>query len=400
MNEFNHLALLFKSDEMVMTDNAIFLDSISVIWLDLACPAPTNLRSTGRTETTINLSWQGEATEFAVVYMQRNTEESLSDTLYTEDNTCSLTGLEPASSYAIHVFGFCGTDRTFPTEPSNTIYINTQTPCYAPTNLEVLDVTWQSVRLAVNSQTTNKEMNIWAQDTNRYPNVNYSIGYTRDTTTFTSLYEVLNIPYYARTRAICAPGDTSEWSNTVEFTTLPVPVCGTPSNLAAEVDYDNMTADLTWTPGENNQYAYVFYREASTSQFDTTMAQEPDHFTLRNLRANTSYVWRLMGYCDNMLYSEDVESTFSTTPSANESVLGFGRALKVRAYQGQIIVENPSHLFIKALQLYTPEGKAMGYYDVNSTENVFVRTAAKSQILLVKVFGENGNQATFKVLVW
>ena len=166
------------------------------------------------------------------------------------------------------------------------------------------------------------------------------------------------------------------------------------------MDYDNLTAELTWTPGENNQYAYVFYREASTSQFDTTMAQEPDHFTLRNLRANTSYVWRLMGYCDNMLYSEDVESTFSTTPSANESVLGFGRALDVRAYQGQIIVENPSHLFIKALQLYTPEGKAMGYYDVNSTENVFVRTAAKSQILLVKVFGENGNQATFKVLVW
>ena len=400
VNEFNHLALLFKSDEMVMTDNAIFLDSISVIWLDLACPAPTNLRSTGRTETTINLSWQGEATEFAVVYMQRNTEESLSDTLYTEDNTCSLTGLEPASSYAIHVFGFCGTDRTFPTEPSNTIYINTQTPCYAPTNLEVLDVTWQSVRLAVNSQTTNKEMNIWAQDADRYPTVNYSIAYTRDTTTFTSLYEVLNIPYYARTRAICAPGDTSEWSNTVEFTTLPVPVCGTPSNLAAEVDYDNLTADLTWTPGENNQYAYVFYREASTSQFDTTMAQEPDHFTLRNLRANTSYVWRLMGYCDNMLYSEDVESTFSTTPSANESVLGFGRALDVRAYQGQIIVENPSHLFIKAIQLYTPEGKSLGYYDVNSTENVFVRTGAQSRILLVKVYGENGNQATFKVLAW
>lgn len=215
----------------------------------------------------------------------------------------------------------------------------------------------------------------------------------------TGLFAELEFPYYAQVRAICSPGDSSAWSERVEFTTEPLPECGTPSNLKADVDVEGKTATLTWKMGVNNDYVMLLTKEASAAKFDTT-GSYAESFIMRDLKLNTTYTWKLTGYCDDYIQSQEASATFSTEATATESVNGFAGSLRVFAENHQLVVENPEGQFIRALEVYSLDGKLLETYSANTYENVFVVTDVMQRMVLVRVIGSVNRYATYKVLLF
>ncbi len=380
------------------SEHSLWVNAFGIDWESFFCPAVTNIRQSNLTKTSVDISWSGESLEYAVIYKPRAVEV-IPDTLYTEESSCTLDSLTPGTAYEYFIVGYCEPGRLNPSEPSETRYFNTVAECLVPT-IEVIDgsVTWQSATFAMSSEEKTRMLNIYAQNLTAYPGINYFIDTERDTLTVTGLYAAINIPYYARVRAICAVGDSSAWSEPVSFTTLPLPACGTPTGLDSKVDLEARTATLSWTNGENNQYQLLMHKTAEAPVFDSVGA-EGTSYTIYDLTLNTTYVWRLRGVCeDGLLVSEIAESDFSTKESAIESVNGFN-GLKVRVSNNQIIVENPDNLYLKAIEVFAADGKLQRTYPVNSSENVFIYHDLQKGMALIRVIGADDETATYKAVI-
>lgn len=394
-----HVAVYTDFDLSDLTEeHSLFMDTLNVVWENIVCDPVSDIRQSGLTKTSVDISWKGQSLEYAVVYKPR--KETGYDTVFTREESCTLSDLLPGTAYEYFVLGYCEEGHRNPSLPSQTRYFNTIAECTVPT-LEVIDgsVTWQSVRFAMGSPEKTRIINIYAQDREKYPEINYFVSNNeRDTLTVTGLFGAINIPYYAKVRAICAIGDSSDWSSDVSFTTEPVPNCGMPSNLASKVDVDRKVAELSWNNGENNQYQIMMIKEASASKFDTTVAMG-NTFMVYDLKLNTSYAWKLMAYCEDYLYSKEVGTQFSTEVSSVESVSGFAQALKVRVSDNQIIVENPEHLYIKSLDVFSVNGKLLRSYSANTTENVFIYHDLQEGLALIRVVGPDNTSATYKAVI-
>ncbi|MDE6694642.1 MAG: fibronectin type III domain-containing protein, partial [Bacteroidales bacterium] len=211
-----------------------------------SCAAPTSLRATHIMSTSVDLSWKGKGQSYAVIYTPREGDVK-SDTLYAEETSISLTDLIPDMAYSVYVISYCGEEYTLPSRPSASVYFNTPALCRAP-RIEVVEnsVTWQGVHLAIiDAPSPDRQIRIIPKD-EECPIEKYELTSSKDTVKLYGFIDCENITYLAMVRSICTV-DTSEWSESVEFTTLPKPSCGAPSNLQASVDESGRTATVSWT---------------------------------------------------------------------------------------------------------------------------------------------------------
>lgn len=393
---FNQIAFYYVEGESQVS-NSLLLGIPSVQMKSVVCEPVGNIRQSDLGKTSVTISWEGSSMEYALMYKDRRSEEGY-DTVFTEETSITLSDLTPGTAYVYQIVGYCGEGRTNASEPSSERYFNTVDECYTPT-LEVIDVTWQSARFAMSSEEKTKLLRIYAQDLETYPSIDYYVNTELDTVRVTGLFAELQFPYYAQVRAICSPGDSSAWSEKVSFTTEPLPNCGTPSNLESDVDIEGKTATLTWKMGENNDYVMLLTKEASASKFDTT-GSEAESFIMRDLKLNTTYTWKLTGICDDYLQSKEASATFSTEATAIESVNGFAGSLRVLAENHQLVVENPEGQFIRALEIYSLEGRLLRTYPTHTNDNVFVVTDVMQQMVIVRVIGSDNHYASYKVLLF
>ena len=250
--------------------NVLFIDSLHIEWTELYCNAATGLRQSNLDKRSVDISWTGEGEEYGIFYNDRNTDKW--DTVYTHETTYTLDNLLPETPYQYYIVVYCDADRIKQSDRSTTRYFQTEMECEVPT-LEVVEgsETWQGVTVITKSNVQTREFYVEPQD-----HTDCSEHYTasngkKDTVNISGLVYCGGIPYFIKARSLC-PRDTSDWSEVKEFTTLPRPECGVPTNLKAEVNAAAKTATLSWTAGVNNLAWTVFYRVGNALRGDTLLS--------------------------------------------------------------------------------------------------------------------------------
>lgn len=375
--------------------NSLFIPSVSLDWGEIVCEPVKNLRQYNLGKTGIDISWKGESLEYAVAYKPRSENEY--DTLFTENTSCTLSGLTPGTSYEYKVWGYCESGRRNPGEASATKYFRTIEECIVPT-IQVTDTTWSSIQIAMGPEsghTQQRIVEIFSKD-RQYT---YKFSTQRDTVRITGLYMFgIELTYDIHCRAVCSDNDSSDWSEFVTAATAPVPPCGSPSHLAATVNKAEQTATLTWSNGINNEYQMLEIRDASRSRFDTSYS-ESEQYIVYNLKLNTTYYWRLTPFCEDILIGNTVSSSFGTESVAVEAATGFENAFTVRIANSQIIIRNIGGMFVKSVDVFSLDGRLQRSFAVNSTDNVMVYHNLNPGMALVRIIGEKGQTATYKVMV-
>ena len=207
-----------------------------------------------------------------------------------------------------------------------------------------------------------------------------------------------NTDYEVRVRSICSVGNVSEWSETSSFKTPDLPSCECPVDL--KVDWVlAYSAKLSWKEGNDQNLNWDFrYREASISSWIEITDIEEKTYTLQELTPLTIYLWTVRSHC-----SEDRISDWSTEEEFQiAEIVSIENIEKERltVYVSDKIINviNPENRYIEKIQLYSIDGRLIGDYAVKSCNNVLIPTALDEQIVIVKIFGENGNE-NHKVLM-
>ena len=258
--------------------------------------------------------------------------------------------------------------------------------------------------------------------------------------------------YEVRVRSVCGAGDTSDWSLYVPFVTLQAPACPEPVNLRTEsitatsanlnpnrsLDFgeiarlchaacfwpsrrrsglrrgvmpeslifpirnghgvSNDRFGLKWGSPEEGASFILRYSLASPVSWDSVHVMTDTVFLLEDLQPETVYLWSVMSSCLGGNHSGwATRQNFETSPVANEKDDSHG--LHVYTTPGQLHLLNPAALPLGRVWIYGTDGHLHGRYQVDSTENVLIRTELSMQVAIVLVESQ-GRIYRFKVLVY
>lgn len=386
-----------EKEEMYL--NAIYMDQFRLDWKEIDCVPVSQIQVDGLTNVSARISWFGTGKEYAVAYRAKGEKDF--DTLFTDKMYVVLEGLMPLTTYEYQVWSYCGENRQDPTEASALAEFTTIKGCLVP-EVSVVpgSITWRGAEFAIESMADAVDVNVYAKDQDSYKDANYLYENVEGKSLkVDDLYEVINVVYCVKARAICAADDTSAWSVPVEFTTLPMPECGTPSGLDAQVDLKAKTAQLTWKKGVNNRLVTLYVRESGQSSYDSVMTADTNAYTMKDIKLNTVYEWKLNAFCEEFNYSSDAEGSFSTEDVGTEKAAGLASSFKVSVFRNQIVVENPSREYIHAMEVLGVDGRVKARYQVNSSENVMVYTDLSQGMVLVRILGSDNQVATYKAMI-
>ncbi|MCZ2356698.1 MAG: fibronectin type III domain-containing protein [Bacteroidia bacterium] len=211
--------------------------------------------------------------------------------------------LDQNTTYEWRVRTFCGQgSSTF----SSIGVFTTGAPCGTISNLVASNITTNSVALN------------W-QISGAVPD-SYQVGFRRAgengwilrtaTTNSITLNGLFNNQAYEwRVRSICASSN-SIWTQPSNFNTLPG--CLKPTNLTAS----NITitgATVSWDNLANADSFNVQYRVAGNNGNFIQRNTKTTSFGLVNLLSNTTYEWRVRGFCSGTTLGFSDNATFSTT---------------------------------------------------------------------------------------
>ena len=192
--------------------------------------------------------------------------------------------------------------------------------------------------------------------------------------------------YEARVRAICSDDDMSSWSYIESFATTAVPDCPTPYNLTVS-NIESNSALLSWEADDFNTEWMLRWRATSSTEWTEVEGLVEKQYTLTNISENCAYVWRVRGYCDEKVLESALseQNRFETTSGVialrNSNMKGQGR-------NGMLSVLNGSNSNIEFIEVVALDGKLIGRYDVNSSDNVVINTGIRSSHVIVRVVAD------------
>ena len=209
--------------------------------------------------------------------------------------------IQPETSYAVQVKGFCDDEETdfcepiiFTTTvtclPVDSLSITNLTATSANLNWVLLDETQTAWQICLNGN----ENNLIAANTNEGFLLN---GLTPET------------EYTVKVRAFCDENDYSRWSNTVTFTT---PVSCWPVN---SLSYDNLTSfsvNLSWVLEDETQTAWQIC--LNDNETNLIAANTNEGFLLDGLTPNVEYTVKVRAFCGQNDYSRWSNTVTFTTP--------------------------------------------------------------------------------------
>lgn len=191
------------------------------------------------------------------------------------------------------------------------------------------------------------------------------------------------VRYEVRVRSVCGASDTSDWSLYVPFVTLQAPACPEPVNLRTE-SITATSANLKWGSPEEGASFILRYSLASPVSWDSVHVMTDTVFLLEDLQPETVYLWSVMSSCLGGNHSGwATRQNFETSPVANEKDDSHG--LHVYTTPGQLHLLNPAALPLGRVWIYGTDGHLHGCYQVDSTENVLIRTELSMQVAIVLV---------------
>jgi len=111
--------------------------------------------------------------------------------------------------------------------------------------------------------------------------------------------------YAVKVRAVCAENDNSNWSNTVNFTTLPA--CPVPTALVFS-NITNNYVSMSWTPGASETHWNFQYKKSTIDVWSDVIALNEPTCYISGLEAGTTYNVRVQADCE----SEGTSTTWLT----------------------------------------------------------------------------------------
>ena len=248
-----------------------------VTFSTVPCPTPIQLSVDNVTKHTAQLSWTetGNATSWQVCI--NGDEENL---VTAGTNPRTLYNLDAGTEYTVKMRAQCGIGWS---DWSNEVTFTTEVACTTPTSLAVSNITMNSADLTWLGENVTHYVQYkvstdadWIQLQGNSPY--YLDGLQHDVT------------YNVRVMANCGIDGTSDWSDTVTFTTSSCPV---PTGLVV-TDVAAHSAVLSWT---ENGSANVWQIRFNYDDTDTKIVYDNPQQTLVGLAAATDYIVQVRARC-------------------------------------------------------------------------------------------------------
>lgn len=351
------------------------------------CDMPKNITVDAK-KYEATLTWEGEAAQYVINYRKQGDEEWITET--STETTYTLKNLADNTIYEYQMQAQCSKLEWDVSEWTDVATFQTiEETLFPPTNITVTP--------------THKNATItWEGDVDDYA-IDYRLS-TAGATEWTTLnvegteylLEELQAKstYLLRMRSVDGD-DQSLNSEVVEFTTLDIPECVTPTELTASNVTSNSVV-LSWTADEKNLSWNVRYRETEASEWTEEFNLTETTLTLNDLKDNTAYLWRVQATCEDDITSKWASQQRFTTEASGINAIGITDLTVF--IEGQMLnVVNPQHGLIRDISVYDNAGRLVKRFEVNTTDNVFVHLALRGN-LIVKVNGTNETK-TAKVIV-
>ena len=203
------LTFRFRSDSSI--NNPGWVADITCSPLP-TCPSPTLITITQTSFTDATVSWNetGSATQWEVVL-------NGGAPIITSSNPFLVSGLTPGSVNVVMIRAICA--------PNDISYYNTYTfimpSCTSPTNINVSSITSNSGTIGWSNQSSGSYEVLVLPAGSAAPTVTTN-GITVTSTSYLANGLTSATTYDVYVRSLCAFNSTTDWSNVVTFSTLPV----------------------------------------------------------------------------------------------------------------------------------------------------------------------------------
>ena len=206
------------------------------------CSIPTALSSSNLTTDSASLSWteNGTAVQWEISYGSAGFTPGTGTQVVANANPFNLTGLTSNTAYDWYVRAICGVGDTSNWSDSSSF---TTLACLDPTALSSANVSVDSASL---SWTENGSAIQWEIS---YGSTGFTAGSGTQIIANTNPFNLLNLnpntSYDWYVRSICGSGDTSNWSDTAVFTTLPPPLPNFPYYPVGIINTEDATTGIS-----------------------------------------------------------------------------------------------------------------------------------------------------------
>lgn len=347
----------------------------------MVCPSPTSLNVENILSTSATLSWNPGNLEnsWQIQYGRSGFILGTGTIIPATSNPYVLSGLTPGYHYEFYVRAICdnGSASSYWTGP----YFFA-TFCTQPIDLQATEVTSTSALLGWDRGSLyESSWNII------YGLAGFSPSTANDYEAQTNQYPISgllpNSNYQFYVIALCDNGNGSVWSannwvGPFDFTTKCTPVITpTATNLSPT------SVSLGWISTNMESLWNIRYKKALDASYTLISNVTTNPYVLSGLEQNTAYLWSVNVDCNNNVSSAwSSGNDFSTPVGILENTNG---DFSVFSSNNQINVVNNDHLFVKEVVIYDLLGQEVGFYEINSSDNIFISTNFSSANYIVKV---------------
>lgn len=257
--------------------------------------------------------------------------------------------------------------------------------CVSPKNVNVSNilhngafVTWTQEDDADHWQVEYKlkEDEDWtAIDVNTYPQHAF--------TTLTDSTE-----YQVRLRTVCGDGDTSIYSNIVDFTTLRTP-CS--SAQVSVIDITKSSATATWMRNGDEMGWDFSYKKSADEQYGETVFLTDTFFNFPGLTPDTEYKINIRTKCDENYYSAFAEFTFRTHDGIGINEVNAGRNVVIYPNPAQNKLQVKADAGFETISVINLLGQVLHNGRIMDTQKLEINVSSyESGVYFIRLEGKNG----------
>jgi hypothetical protein len=368
--------------EFYEASNGAYLD---FSFINMDCQAPTNVAATNITMTNAEISWTGinEAVDYTIEVCAPG-ETPGNGNIYSNPNATSpvsIIGLSAATVYTVYVKSNCADGESAFATASFTTLPN-PTVCNVPTALNHNTVTDVSATITWTAGGTETQWQIAWKKT-AISSWDPVIGVATNSYNLSGLDAATG--YDVRVRAICAPGDTSNWTAIHSFTTLQI-ICNTPTNLHAS-DTNEHSISIAWTP-VNGETEWEVSWAISENVGNATVNGSPAYL-LTDLLSDTVYQICVKAICSDAVQSADTCIEVRTKPvGINDIPLASGVKLYPNPASEQLTIDMESRF--NTVEVTSTLGQVVYRANLTETRKVIDVTGYSAGMYYVRLQGEAG----------
>ncbi|MBQ1781121.1 MAG: fibronectin type III domain-containing protein [Bacteroidales bacterium] len=274
------------------------------------CPSPLGLTVSSVTNNSAMITWLAGSANSWLLQYKESSAGSWQPAIPVNNNTYTLTGLTPSTTYLLQVKALCDDDES---EWTQSVQFMTAAPSTA------IEPTIET-RAASNIASTSAMMNGEITDLGNQTIVSRGFEWKETSSDTFALVEATGtvMSYFltdlsANTsytyRAFVTTVNTTTYGSDMVFTTLPMP-CQAPTNLAQLSVTDN-SVTVVWTNHAESDEWQLRYRSGNNDWEVLNMTTT--YYQLSGLAPNTTYELQVRSICDNETTSEWSTSLFVTT---------------------------------------------------------------------------------------